>query len=205
MASYKYKLYYFNARGRAEPARWMFAQAGVEYEDVRLAGEKWIAKKPDMPFGQMPALEVTDSSGKSHLIPQSRAIERFLAKQFGLAGKNEFDIARADFLNEYFNDIFQKIVFNKKDPDYEKKCKEFDEFLPQALEKLEPFVRDGGYFLGKELSWADIVFSVLTDILIQVKDSNVLDKTPKLKKLRQSVCDQPKIAEWITNRPKTDF
>ena len=37
-----YKLYYFNARGYAEPSRIIFAQAGVKYEDVRFEGEQWV-------------------------------------------------------------------------------------------------------------------------------------------------------------------
>ena len=43
-----YKLYYFTARGAAEMSRFVFAQAGVEYEDVRLqfGGEEWLKMKP---------------------------------------------------------------------------------------------------------------------------------------------------------------
>ncbi len=41
----KYKLIYFNTRGRAEVSRWLFAQAGVEYEDVRLTPEEWAPIK----------------------------------------------------------------------------------------------------------------------------------------------------------------
>lgn len=36
-----YKLIYFNSRGRAEHIRFIFAYAGVEYEDVRIPKEKW--------------------------------------------------------------------------------------------------------------------------------------------------------------------
>ena len=36
-----YKLYYFNARGAAEPIRIIFAQAGVEYQDFRMESEQW--------------------------------------------------------------------------------------------------------------------------------------------------------------------
>ena len=41
-----YKLYYFNAKGRAEVTRWLFAIADVKYDDIRLTGEKWQEFKP---------------------------------------------------------------------------------------------------------------------------------------------------------------
>lgn len=40
----KYKLMYFNARGKAEHIRFIFAYAGVDYTDYRIPKEKW----PDM-------------------------------------------------------------------------------------------------------------------------------------------------------------
>ena len=36
-----YKLYYFDSRGTGEPARLIFAQAGVKYEDIRITHEEW--------------------------------------------------------------------------------------------------------------------------------------------------------------------
>ena len=36
-----YKLYYFDSRGTGEPARLIFAQAGVKYEDIRITHEQW--------------------------------------------------------------------------------------------------------------------------------------------------------------------
>jgi len=41
-----YKLVYFDAMGRAELARLIFAEAGVEYEDKRVPGDQWPAYKP---------------------------------------------------------------------------------------------------------------------------------------------------------------
>ena len=42
----KYKLTYFNAMGRAELARLIFALKGVQYEDVRIDKAEWPKLKP---------------------------------------------------------------------------------------------------------------------------------------------------------------
>jgi len=39
------KLTYFNAKGRAELSRMILAQAGVDYEDVRIEKEDWPSHK----------------------------------------------------------------------------------------------------------------------------------------------------------------
>ena len=50
----KYKLYYFDARGRAELSRMLFALANVDYEDIRVDSDEWVNLKQEMPFGQLP-------------------------------------------------------------------------------------------------------------------------------------------------------
>ncbi|KAI6229095.1 Glutathione S-transferase [Aphelenchoides fujianensis] len=84
-----YKLHYFESRGLAETARMIFAHAGVDYEDVR--HEHGNFKKADFPFGKLPVLEV---DGKK--LPESMALTRYLAKQHGLAGKNDWESAEID-------------------------------------------------------------------------------------------------------------
>uniref|UniRef100_A0A1I8A120 GST N-terminal domain-containing protein n=1 Tax=Steinernema glaseri TaxID=37863 RepID=A0A1I8A120_9BILA len=41
----QYKLTYFNAMGRAEPTRMLFAYSGVDYKDERIEKEQWPAMK----------------------------------------------------------------------------------------------------------------------------------------------------------------
>lgn len=94
------KLIYFPVRGRAEPIRYILAQSGGKYEDVRIARENWPQMKPSKlaiiiisfvlsrwiyffflatPMGQVPVLEVDGQQ-----ICQSMAIARYLAKKFGI-------------------------------------------------------------------------------------------------------------------------
>ena len=40
-----YKLIYFNFLGRAELSRYIFAYAGINYEDIRVPVEEWAAMK----------------------------------------------------------------------------------------------------------------------------------------------------------------
>lgn len=37
----KYKLFYFDSKGRGEPIRLMLHIIGVEFEDIRLSHEEW--------------------------------------------------------------------------------------------------------------------------------------------------------------------
>ena len=82
-----YKLIYFNGKGRAELARFIFVQADVKYEDERITSG-WMELKPKTPFGSLPVL-VED--GKE--LGGSVAIARYLAEKFGLAGANAFENA----------------------------------------------------------------------------------------------------------------
>ena len=84
-----YKLTYFDARGRAEVARLMFAQAGMKYEDVRVKAEDFPKVKPTLVTGSMPELEV---DGK--ILTGSGPINRYLAEQLGFTSNDGFERAK---------------------------------------------------------------------------------------------------------------
>lgn len=105
-----YRLHYFNWRGRAELARYLFAIAEQEYEDVRFDRvTEWPLIKPTMPFGQVPVLEIKEGD-KSTFISQSIAIARFLARKFKLDGNSELEKAQVDMVAEQLTDVLNELV-----------------------------------------------------------------------------------------------
>ncbi|KAJ8021969.1 Hematopoietic prostaglandin D synthase [Holothuria leucospilota] len=118
-----FKLTYFDVRGRAEPIRYLFALAGVEYEDKRLTSEEWKKLKPNTPFGGLPILEVDGKvlgqtqaicrhvahmhdmrrSSRKRPRPQAEGFEEFLHKDPpGFAVKNVKEKGRAVFAHQFF-------------------------------------------------------------------------------------------------------
>jgi hypothetical protein len=61
----QYKLNYFNARGRAELTRLVFAAAGQTFEDNRFEREEWPEYKKKSLTGKAPFLEVVEKKKKT--------------------------------------------------------------------------------------------------------------------------------------------
>lgn len=97
-----YKLTYFDFRGLGESIRLLLSYGGQEFEDVRMeyGGEEWQKFKPNTPFGQLPLLEF---DGKQ--IFQHVAVSRYLAKQYKLAGDNDWEALQADIVVDTINDL----------------------------------------------------------------------------------------------------
>jgi glutathione S-transferase len=202
-----YKLYYFNGRGRAEVARLIFAAAGEKYEDIRFEHEQWPSHKPDMPLGQVPVLEFNGAK-----LPQTMAIARFLAKQFQLAGKDNFEQAKVDAVGDTISDLIMAYMPSRTEKDETKKqelTKKFvAEELPKHLKNLEVLGKlygsGGRYFVGNNLTWVDLFFYDIGEKILEV-DENIFNSYPWLKQNRVEVEKQPRIAEHLKNRPKTKF
>jgi len=203
------KLTYFNARGRAEIIRYIYAQAGVDYEDIRLEKEQWAAIKATSgaPFGQLPMLE-TDGIK----LAQSNTIARYLARKYKLAGKTDLDQAKVDMFVDCFEDSTKPMMGIFFETDEAKKTelkKKFkDETLPGHLTLLENLLKQNhggdGFLVGTELTWADLSFINFIGWTVMAAGEDPLTKFPKLKALQTRVESSPKIKAWIEKRPKTE-
>jgi len=204
---HQYKLIYFNARARAEPARLLFAYADVKYEDVRVDESSWTAIKPSTPFGQLPVLEI---DGGRATVAQSIAICRYLANEFSLVPKDHIQAARADMLVDGKEDIVQHFMpwFQEKDPDRKRELwKKLEiEHIDPFLDRFEKFLTSTGtgYFVNNSITWADIF---LFDTLHNLRNMapHLFQSHARLAEFVDKLAREPKIQSWLENRPKTDF
>ncbi|KAL1517746.1 hypothetical protein ABEB36_001477 [Hypothenemus hampei] len=199
--NHQYKLLYFDLPGRAEHIRYIFAYAGIEYEDARIQKDQWPEIKKSTPFGKVPVLLIDGQP-----IAQSNAIARYLARKFGLAGKDEWEALQCDVLVDTLGDLQASVTQAMKEPDpikrEEVRARVTKEELPFYLTKFEKIVRDnGGYSVGNDITWSDLVFAVLLDQFESTYGKTSLNGYPSLKGLKDKVHNVPNIKSYLETRP----
>ena len=215
------KLVYFNVRGLAETSRILLALGGEEYEDFRYPLEVIDISKHEMKkeefdtdkaagklslsLNKVPALEVDGVT-----IPQSKAIERFLARRFNMMGENELDAARIDSICECvrdFKDMYQKVRFLPEAERSEGMNQWFTVTLVERLGLLENLLGEEGFSVGDKLSLSDVVLFCFITQFFDNKEAayNATLATPRLRKIVDSVSQNEKVVTWLKERPVTDF
>jgi len=200
----KIKLSYFDGRGRAECTRLIFAEGGIPYDDHRV--KDWPKDKAKSPFGQLPMMEVDDV-----VLCESHAIERYAAKLTGLYGNGIMEQAHIDQICEAVIDIATPFATALFDKDEKVKAAGLEKFwttiLPawnDRLEKLLASNKGSSYFVGKQLSLADIAVYNIYAWITGMNDK-ALNAHPQLVQHSTRVSSRPNIAKWIATRPKTAF
>jgi len=207
-----YKLTYFDVRGYAEFTRYVLAYGKADWQNDLVTFDRWSQLKPTTPMGQIPVLTLKDG----RQLCQSRAILRFLAKQFGLVPNNDFDAALADmYVGGIYNDLYPKYI-----PCYQpylkggslEDCKPIyatfkKESLPASLDLYEQFLskHSSGWLIGDKVTYADIVVGEFFERLQSCFDADVLKGHPKLAALVKRVGELPGIKEYVANRSHMSF
>nr|AYN44505.1 glutathione S-transferase S10 [Brachionus rotundiformis] len=202
-----YNLVYFNLRARGEIIRLIFAASGKQYNEERVEFEEWPARKNQAPLGQLPYLKVGSVE-----LPQSMAIARFVARETGLAGKNNLQQAQADAIVDTIMELvnyYYSNIFRIKDED--EKAEAFSQFLEKQatngaknVEKLVGMYGSNGYSVGDSLTWADLaIYDVIYSLLR--KEATFMDKFPVLNKIYSNVNTNSGVADYVKKRPETPF
>ncbi|XP_061162763.1 glutathione S-transferase 1-like [Saccostrea echinata] len=203
----KYVLTYFDARGRAEPARMIFAVAGIPFEDRRIKQEDWSVFKSQTPAGSLPILE---KDGQT--ITQSLVIYRHLARSFGLDGETILDKARVEEILEYLIEVktaWSEIAFGPQDEESQEKIKEnyklaLDKKCTQIERIMSYSESPEGWAVGKRMSFADIMlFEAFEEIVAQ--SPSALDNFPKIKSCRQKLEANKNLKIYLSKRKHTRF
>uniref|UniRef100_K1R107 S-crystallin SL11 n=1 Tax=Magallana gigas TaxID=29159 RepID=K1R107_MAGGI len=169
-----YKLMNFDTKGRAEVIRLAFVVAGQSFEDKRFPMEEWQTVKPTIPQKQLPCLQVD-----GRLIPQSGAIMRYVAREFGLYGDNNDENTRVDVIIGTAEDFLKSAIAIHYEKDETKKAelkKDLEENkLPQFFSLLEDILKENndgdGFIVGlygdnnDENTRVDVIIGTAEDFL----------------------------------------
>jgi glutathione S-transferase len=141
------------------------------------------------------------------VLGQSKSIERFLAKKFGLMGADEIQAAQVDMLGEHIRDI--KDAYQKA-----KAAGNADTFLkedlPKWFAKLEHCcVACGtpGFAVGDKLSLAGLqIYSVCTEFF-DAKEAATAAYAgcPRIASIVANVAGNEKLKAWQAKRKETAF
>jgi len=193
----------FNAKGRAEVARLMFAIAGIQYVDDRVAWDDWKNQKSRMPWGQVPVLTV---DGKTQ-IAQSIAINYYVASVTGLNGDNALDAALIQSVAGAVLDVttpFNAARFNKNEEEKKAQLEAFwKDTAPVWWANFAKNLGDRQYFVGNKLSLADILFYYIMDVYFLPAKPDAIKEHQNLVSLYERVKGHPKVDAWVKARPVT--
>jgi len=212
-------LVYFNAKGLAEVSRLLLALAQVQYTDKtypievvdpvkhiyirdEFDSDRKDGKFVKSPGGRLPLLHVGDNI----TIPQSKAIERYLAKRYNMMGTDLIEEARIDAVCECVRDIkerYFKIKSSSPDQGGDPGALLEDEFmgLQNVLDLEKPWA------IGDNLSLADVtIYHLVTQFYDNKEAVKIIAASiPKIRDIVIKVGMRPEISTYITNRPFTKF
>jgi len=223
----KLQLKYFNARGAAETSRILLAIGDEPYEDVRfhitpgkMESTAFNSAKEagDLKMNLNRAPVLVSPAGAT--IGQSKAIERYLARRFGLMGKSPEEEALVDCVSEHCRDIrdsqmrkgFSAFVRDKTDEEKAAlRAEWFEVDMPNMLKKIDVAVQETGtpgHAVGDSLSYADVaIFCLLRDCYPpdQVEAAQAAAGCAALNAIADGVAEDPRVAKWLEVRPPSNF
>jgi len=199
----KLKVVYPNFRGRAEKARLMLHAAGQDFEDYRFPVEKFNEEKDKSPNKKLPYLEVDGNK-----IPQSQAMDRFIAREFKMMGGSNFESFCIEAVHDECNDMYGELLkcYFEKDEAKKKVLKDalLADKIPEFLKVIEMYIQKNdkkGHVVGDKLTLADIAVFDILDSLVQY-DSAVMSKAPKAKEVHDCVAAVDNLKSYLSTRAK---
>jgi glutathione S-transferase len=197
----KPKLTYFDAPvSRGEECRLALHCAGVDFEDVRIAGPDWATLKPSTPFGSMPIFELPDRP----LLAQSNAILVYIGREYDLHPSDNFEAARHEAIMHHVEDLRAAVAPTLRMRDAEKRSARealVATYLPTWAANAEKHILGPGpFFAGSKLHVVDLKLHVAVRWLaagtLDHVPATIFVPYPKLNRIHDAVNDHPRIKAW---------
>jgi glutathione S-transferase len=197
----KPKLFYFDAPvSRGEECRLALHVAGVDFDDVRLSREQWMAMKPTTPFGSVPVLELPGQPP----LAQSNAILVFVGRKYGLHPKDDFEAARHEAMMGHVEDLRGAVgpTMRITDEGEKKKAREalVTSFLPAWGGYAEKQIGEGPFFAGTKLHVVDLKLHMALRWFLGGKldhiPPTIFASFPKLTRVHDAVRDDARVKSW---------
>jgi glutathione S-transferase len=216
----KIKLTYFDIEGVVEKVRLALVLGGIEFEDDRIAFDKWPEIKPTTKNGQLPMMQIGDSEP----FAQSGAMLRYAGRLARLYPPSTLlKIEEAIGLEEDMGKTISPSMYigmrphvygHPEDMDKEKKSeiqlalrkKVFSEEgdMTKFLKSAEAFLGDNPFLTGKNPTIADCqMIPRLTHLKSGILDGvpkTVLDAYPKLSAYYDRFMAIPNVKAWYEKR-----
>ena len=198
----KPRLIYFDAPvSRGEECRLALHIAGVDFEDVRIAGADWRAMKAETPYGALPVLELPGRPPLAH----SNAILVMIGRQHGLHPGDEFEAALHEGMMQHVEDLRGVVGPTIRMGDAEKKAAReamVTGYLPDWARAAEKNITGGPYFGGDKLNVVDLKLHMAVRWFIGGKvdhiPATIFAGYPKLMRVHDAVRDHPRVKDWYT-------
>jgi glutathione S-transferase len=211
-------LRYFDCRGRAQPLRYLLADAGVEFQDLLVRWDpSWFEAKEDPavggPFGVLPLLQWDDL-----VLGETLAIAGYLARRLGhYRGRSDEQIARLEMVaaSAFLNVLTPagELLFPFPGPQEDQWVgflQAFADEIPRRIGRFERLLAASldPFFGGRDPVGADFfVFEAVETwrmMLAPVLDAR-LAAWPRLRALLAAVAERPRLRGYLEagRRPET--
>lgn len=194
---------YFAIRGLGEVPRLLLAEAGASYEHIAITGGEtqansleWRTRSPNGLLPMMSGLGVPRSAPLS----ESSTIIRFLARKYGMAGKDELEAARIDTLFETAKDLAsKKALITDDNADAEgmsegKLPTTLAKRVEEMLDDMGPAKDDSAVFNYGQIQLLQFLLSC-----DEATPGCVAKLSPALEEFRKAAAARPRIAAFLAS------
>uniref|UniRef100_A0A914CIJ4 glutathione transferase n=1 Tax=Acrobeloides nanus TaxID=290746 RepID=A0A914CIJ4_9BILA len=145
-------------------------------------------------------------------LSQSFAINRYLARKYGLAGKDDFEAAQIDAIADFHKDVYAelavylyaKLGYREGDPATLRQAflESADKLFPTYVKLLKE--SGSGFFAKSGVSWADFLIANYL-LSIRINEPEALKKYPELEQYVDRIHALPQIKDYVDKRPHIIF